>query len=196
MKIPCGRNAPRAARAINLATDVRRRAGSTGAAAAVALALALTAAPPAGAVPVLTATPSPMRFGAVPLGATSPPQTLLLTNTGTTTLTFATPFSAGPPNFGFSYVNGPTVCADGLTLAPGASCSYVVTLTPFFTGPQSTGALFFSDGGTVSWSAFGFGGELAVPALSPWMQGALAMLVGLLAVVALRRRNAWSALRR
>jgi hypothetical protein len=190
------RSAAPGVRALACEPRRRRRGGYADAFAALGFGLALAATAPAAGAPVLTVTPNPMRFGAVPLGLTSAPQTLLLTNTGTTTLTLGTPFSDGPPNFGFNYADGPDVCADGLTLAPGASCGYVVTLKPFFAGPQSTGAIFSSDGGTVFWNALGFGGEIAVPTLSPWLQGTLAMLVGLLALVALRRRHRSAAARR
>jgi hypothetical protein len=156
------------------------------------LALALAVQAPAHAVPILTVTPNPMDFGSVPVNATSAPQTLTLTNTGTTTLTLATPFTVGPGDFGFHYVDGPNVCANGLTLAPGASCGYFVTLVPLFPGFQGSGALFFSDGGTVDWVVKGFGGPFPVapvPTLSPWLGGALAAAIAVLAFGAIRRRS-------
>lgn len=77
-------------------------------------------------------TPSSLTFARLNVGATSPPQTVTLTNTGNGALTITSIAIAG--DFGF------TGCGFPLTLAPNASCTLSVTFSPQVNG-TATGSI-------------------------------------------------------
>ena len=81
--------------------------------------------------PQAVLSPSSLTFGSQPLGTTSSPQTLTLSNPGTSSLTIGSLQSSGT----FAQAN---TC--GSSLAVGASCTITVTFTPTAVGSQ-TGSL-------------------------------------------------------
>ena len=88
----------------------------------------------------LTATPSSVSFGSVPLGQTST-QTVGLTNTGNLPITITGSTAPGVP-FGL-----PAPVSSGITLDPGYDLQVPVTFTPQSAGPvSSTYSLTASDG--------------------------------------------------
>jgi hypothetical protein len=86
--------------------------------------------------PAVTLAPLSMDFGGLPLGATSAPQAVTLTNNGTATLSIA----GIAPNGDFAI---PTKTC-GTSLAAGASCTITLTFTPTAVGLR-TGALTVTD---------------------------------------------------
>lgn len=69
--------------------------------------------------------PKSLNFGSQQVGTTSPPQTVTLTNTGTTSLLLWKLTISG----NFAFASG-TTCSNGTTLAPNAQCVMNVTFTP------------------------------------------------------------------
>jgi YVTN family beta-propeller protein len=69
--------------------------------------------------------PKSLNFGNQQVGTTSPPQTVTLTNTGTTSLVLSKLTISGD----FAFASG-TTCSNGTTLAPNAQCVMNVTFTP------------------------------------------------------------------
>jgi hypothetical protein len=92
--------------------------------------------------------PSALFFGEVPLGTTSPPQTLTLTNLGSAPFSFTT-----ESLLNFAQSND---CSG--SVAPGASCAFQVTFTPPG-GGQSEAVLeaFGTSGSKVAVDLVGFG---------------------------------------
>ncbi|MGD0921624.1 MAG: choice-of-anchor D domain-containing protein [Terriglobia bacterium] len=88
-----------------------------------------------GLGPVASPSPSSLNFPDQPVGITSPPQTVTLTNSGAATMTLTGILATSP--FGET-----TDCA--ATLSAGASCAIVVTFTPNVAG-TTYGALILSD---------------------------------------------------
>ena len=77
---------------------------------------------------ILSLSPSSRSFGGVTVGSTSNPQTVAVTNTGTATASFVSPFGffiegADPKDFGEQ-----SSCET--SLAPEANCTVAVTFTP------------------------------------------------------------------
>jgi hypothetical protein len=112
-----------------------RRAGRRGALLAVMAGLAVspvpvvTFAPPAAAAPLaqFLISPTALDFGDVPLGSTSPQQTITITNKGSLPVVMS---GAG----GGAGVFGGVQDCQGTTLAPGASCHMFYAFTPTTTG--------------------------------------------------------------
>ncbi len=108
---------------------IRRSAGTV----ALALSLAVALAAPVSAAPVkfrLTLSPSPMRFGSVPVGQMSPPQLLYATNRSAMPLRFATGMVQARPSSGaidLAFAPPPTSCFDGtdIVIPPGRTCGLI-----------------------------------------------------------------------
>ncbi len=86
--------------------------------------------------PIVTFTPSSLIFGDEPVGATSAPKTLVVSNTGSATLDISSVTVSGDFNLASN--------ACGSTLAVGQSCKVKVTFTPSQSGSR-TGTLTFTD---------------------------------------------------
>ena len=83
-----------------------------------------------------------LSFGDVPVGTTSPPQNITLTNVGTTALSIYGITLTGADAGDFAQTN---TC--GSSVAAGASCTISVTFTPSATGSRAA-AVSISDNGT------------------------------------------------
>ena len=82
--------------------------------------------------PVVSLSPSSLSFGNQPVGATSTPQNVTLTNTGTSPLSIAGVGITGQNPGDFTQTNN---C--GTSVAAGASCTFTVTFTPTASGNRS-----------------------------------------------------------
>ncbi len=82
-----------------------------------------------GSFPVTSATPAELIFTSQPVGSTSTPQTVTVTNTGTLAVSLSSVTIAGPNAGDFAQTN---TC--GSTLAGGASCQISVNFTPAAAG--------------------------------------------------------------
>jgi hypothetical protein len=105
-------------------------------------------------------TPSSVTFASQPVGTTSAPQIVTLTNTGNTNLTVSSVTVSGP----YAVTN---TC--GGTLGGGASCSITITFTPTATGTQ-TGTVTIADNASGSPQTVplsGTGSTAPLVALSP-----------------------------
>ena len=94
---------------------------------------------PASAAPHGSASPSNVNFGGVPVGSTSPVQTVTFTNTGASNLTFSgagVSITGDPSEFGAAN----STCTG--TLFPGSNCSVDTTLTPTSAGAKSASLNF------------------------------------------------------
>jgi YVTN family beta-propeller protein len=83
--------------------------------------------------------PKSLNFGTEQLGTTSPPQTVTLTNVGTTSLVLRDVGISGD----FAFASG-TTCSNGTTLAPKSTCVMNVTFTPTQKGKR-TGRVLIHD---------------------------------------------------
>ncbi|PYV32981.1 MAG: hypothetical protein DMG22_11565, partial [Acidobacteria bacterium] len=93
-----------------------------------------------GVAPIVNLSAASLTFGNQPLGTTSAPQTITLTNTGNTTLSI----SSYSISSGFAQTNA---CGSGL--AAGAQCTISVTFSPNSLGTQ-LGSLTITDDATVT----------------------------------------------
>jgi hypothetical protein len=116
--------------------------------------------------PALTLSSSALNFGSVNLGATSQPQTITLTNSGTLALTFTSLF-AFTGDF-----TGSGNCYTTVPLAPGASCTLSVTFAPTVSGTRTgTIAVATNDpAGTKTISLTG-SGAVAIPGTTTLTNG-------------------------
>jgi hypothetical protein len=89
-----------------------------------------------GGGPVVQLSPTALNFKKVPIGQTSSPQTVALTNSGTATLNISNIATSG------DYHISTNTC--GSTVAAGANCAVSVTFTPTKKGTR-TGLLSFID---------------------------------------------------
>ena len=113
-----------------------------------------------GVAPSVLLSPSKLTFATQTVGTTSPAQLVTLTNTGSQTLAL----TSITPSTGYAQTNN---C--GLSVAPGAACSIIVTFTPTATGAQ-TGNLTVVDnaaGGSQVVSLTGTGAGAPSVTLSP-----------------------------
>ncbi len=83
-----------------------------------------------GFTPTITFSPSSLSFGQEDVNATTPPRTVTLSNTGSTSVSI---LGIEIPTYGFAETNN---C--GSSLAAGANCAINVTFTPMWAGPFST----------------------------------------------------------
>ncbi len=85
-----------------------------------------------GVVPLVKLVPGTLLFGDVPLGSSSSPMTVTLTNTGTGVLSIASVSILGANPGDFSQTN---TC--GIMVNPGATCTFSVLFTPSAKGTRS-----------------------------------------------------------
>jgi hypothetical protein len=106
-----------------------------------------------GGFATVALTPSTLNVGSVLVGSTSPPsKPITLTNTGSAPLTI----SAGDITTSGDFSETDTTC-QGQTLAPNASCTMTVTITPSIPGTIS-GAVTIKDNGAASPQVVGLTG--------------------------------------
>jgi len=92
---------------------------------------------------VVLLSPLGLNFGIVNLGQSSSPQTVTLTNVGTTTLTISYIKLTGTNPGDFSVQTN--TC--GSSVGPGGSCNVSVVFTPMATGLRSASLSFYDNGG-------------------------------------------------
>jgi hypothetical protein len=95
--------------------------------------------------PVVSLSPTSLKWGKVVVGTTTAAKKVTLTNTGTTTLDITSITPSG--DFALATVKATkkvTPCVNGGTVAAGGSCEIKVTFTPLQTGPL-TGDVTFAD---------------------------------------------------
>jgi len=96
-----------------------------------------------GVNPLIAVAPGGLAFGPVPIGTVSNPQTITVTNAGTTSLHVAGTTVTAP----FTISDG---CSGGGAIAPGGSCQIGVQFAPASTGSASGTLTIMSDGGTAT----------------------------------------------
>ena len=116
--------------------------------------------PLAGALPVVSLSPTSINFGNQAEGITSSPVPVTLTNTGNATLTITNIKMIGPNAADFAQTNN---C--GGSVAAGANCTINVTFTPLKGGPR-TGTLQITDNATGSPQKVALSGTGLAPAVT------------------------------
>jgi len=108
-----------------------------------------------GVAPVIAVAPGGLAFGSVPIGTFSSPQTVTVTNAGTSDLHVSGATATGPF----------TISADGCSgtgaVAPGNSCQIAVRFAPASTGGASGTLAISSDGGAAAVALSGSGSPAA-----------------------------------
>src|ERR1041384_5078362 len=89
--------------------------------------------PPAGA-PAVTFAPTSLTFAAQPIGTTSAPQSITVSNTGTGSLFINSAATRGANPLDFTQMSDG---CSGLTLAAGTSCTVSITFSPTASGARS-----------------------------------------------------------
>ena len=89
--------------------------------------------PPAG-TPAVTFTPTSLSFAAQPIGTTSAPQSITVSNTGNGSLFINSAATRGANPLDFTQVSDG---CSGLTLAAGTSCTVSITFSPTASGARS-----------------------------------------------------------
>jgi len=100
-----------------------------------------------GVATVVSVSPAKLDFGSQAIGTQSQPQSVTVTNHGTTALNFSN-IQIGD-NFEFRQINN---C--GTQIAPGASCKVAVTFAPFQKGTEGGQLTISDDGGASPQSVF------------------------------------------
>jgi hypothetical protein len=98
-----------------------------------------------GGGPAVTLTPTSLKWGKVLVGTTKGPKKVILTNSGSATLTISNIVASG--DFALATVKQTkkvTPCVNGGSVAAGATCEIKVTFTPTQTGTR-TGVVTFTD---------------------------------------------------
>jgi hypothetical protein len=92
----------------------------------------------------LTVSPSQLNFGSQKVGTKSPPQNVIVTNTGSTTVTVTSVSIIGyyPPDYWQT-----NTC--GTQIGPGATCTISITFEPVLKGMRSAAAVINGPGGAV-----------------------------------------------
>jgi hypothetical protein len=85
-----------------------------------------------GVIPAVNLAPTSLNFGKIPVGTTSAPMSVTLSNTGTGILLISNMALTGPNRADYAQTNN---C--GGSVAPGASCTITITLTPGATGNRN-----------------------------------------------------------
>ncbi len=85
-----------------------------------------------GVIPAVNLAPTSLNFGKIPVGTTSAPMSVTLSNTGTGTLLISSMALTGPNPVDYAQTNN---C--GGSVAPGASCTITITFTPGATGNRN-----------------------------------------------------------
>lgn len=98
--------------------------------------LMVTAPPPVMSAQV-TVSPSSVLFGNSTVATTSASQTITLTNTGNSVLTFSSNATLSGPTPGDFTVSPTSTCINGANVAAGATCTIVTTFTPSAIGSRS-----------------------------------------------------------
>jgi Abnormal spindle-like microcephaly-assoc'd, ASPM-SPD-2-Hydin/Beta-propeller repeat len=101
------------------------------------------AIPLSGSGTVVSLSPNKLVFGNQPVGTTSAPQNVTLTNTASTQLNFSGIHITGVNHADFSETN---TC--GTSIAAKASCTITVTFTPTATGTRKAAVSVSDDGGS------------------------------------------------
>src|ERR1700693_1555032 len=92
-----------------------------------------------GAVPVVSFAPSALSFGSQPVGTSSAPRVIVLTNTGSATLSITSAISLdGPARAEFRISRNSRSCPDGGELAPNVSCEIAVIFSPASVGVRNS----------------------------------------------------------
>jgi hypothetical protein len=108
--------------------------------------------------PILQASPAPVAFGSVTVGATSPPTTVTITNAGSAAASAVTASTPDSTHFPLS-VN---TCTN-VPLAAGASCSFKVAFHPTVAGALSANITVARSGGSITVGVSGIGSAVATP---------------------------------
>lgn len=98
-----------------------------------------------GGTSTVTITPTSLTFGSQALNTTSPAQTVMVKNNGTTTVNFNSFTTSGD----FAVANAGTTCSTDGGIEGGASCTIAVTFTPTVAGTRG-GTLAIADNATGS----------------------------------------------
>jgi hypothetical protein len=85
-----------------------------------------------GVASAVNLAPTSLNFGKIPVGTTSAPKSVTLSNTGTGILLISSVALTGPNPADYAQTNN---C--GGSVAPGASCTITITLTPAATGNRN-----------------------------------------------------------
>jgi hypothetical protein len=112
----------------------------------------------------MSVTPSSWNFGSVTKGTASASETFLITNTGTTSITMATPVSTFSGSSDFSLF-GTSTCTSGQILAPGGTCQKSVIVTPSIVGAESGTVTFSSTTASASATLTATGTAPPVPSI-------------------------------
>jgi subtilase family serine protease len=144
--------------------------------------LTVTQAAASGAAGQLTLSAPTLNFGTDVVGNTSAGQTVLVSNSGGTSITLGSISIAGAD--GADYADTGT-CSAGLVLAPGASCFLRVTFDPTATGGRPATLQIGSASLPLSGTGEPASGSAPLPPWSYVMMAALLLTIG-----ALRQRSA------
>lgn len=167
--------------------------------------------PPSGAAPAIT--PKPAMFSSTQVGSYSATLGIQVTNSSTSTLTFAIPALVPPSGTSSEFVptaapSGTTNCLPGGQLAPGTSCSFGVQFAPLSAGTRTEKwTINFASGAaaqevTLEGTAIAGSGTASSPTAAPTAANAptggggalgwlgLAGLLGLLGIAPRRRPRA------
>ncbi len=85
-----------------------------------------------GVIPAVNLAPTSLNFGKIPVGTTSAPMSVTLSNTGTGTLLISSMALTGPNPVDYAQTNN---C--GGSVDPGANCTITITFTPGTTGNRN-----------------------------------------------------------
>jgi hypothetical protein len=86
-----------------------------------------------GVIAAVNLAPTSLNFGKIPVGTTSTPMTVTLSNTGTGTLLISSMALTGPNPADYAQTNN---C--GGSVDPGANCTITITFTPGATGNRTS----------------------------------------------------------
>jgi len=86
-----------------------------------------------GVTPAVGLTPTSLNFGKIPVGTTSAPKSVTLSNTGTGILLISSVALTGPNSADYAQTNNCDSSVD-----PGASCTITITFTPGATGSRTS----------------------------------------------------------
>jgi uncharacterized repeat protein (TIGR01451 family) len=108
-----------------------------------------------GVAPVIAVSPGSLSFGTVPIGTISSPQSVTVTNSGTSGLSVTGATVTGP------FTIASDGCTGGSAIAVGDTCQIAVQFAPANTGPASGTLTINSDGGTATVALSGSGSPSA-----------------------------------
>jgi uncharacterized repeat protein (TIGR01451 family) len=108
-----------------------------------------------GVAPVISVSPTSVKFGSVLVTTTSTPAAVTVSNGGTSDLTVTSASASGP--FGVSSDD----CSSAGPIPPGGTCQIEVVFMPVTTGPATGTLTVASDGGTATAALSGTGAPLA-----------------------------------